>query len=77
MSLSDCEKCWTTPCVCGWDLRDRTIEYLEEQKRIFEKAIVFIKANPKAKFSIFPENETKDDKRFMDFLHSNSEEAYL
>jgi hypothetical protein len=20
--MSDCEKCWETPCVCGWDYRD-------------------------------------------------------
>ncbi len=19
--LSDCEKCWDTPCTCGWDYR--------------------------------------------------------
>ena len=22
MSLSDCEHCWDTPCVCGWGYRD-------------------------------------------------------
>ena len=22
MSLSDCEKCWDTPCTCGWDYRN-------------------------------------------------------
>lgn len=22
MSLSDCEKCWDTPCGCGWYFRD-------------------------------------------------------
>lgn len=21
MALSDCEKCWETPCVCGYDYR--------------------------------------------------------
>lgn len=21
MSLSDCRKCWTTPCDCGWEYR--------------------------------------------------------
>ena len=20
--LSDCIKCWNTPCICGWDYRD-------------------------------------------------------
>ena len=22
MSLSDCPKCWETPCVCGWEYRN-------------------------------------------------------
>ncbi len=24
MSLSDCEKCWSTPCTCGWEYRNYT-----------------------------------------------------
>jgi len=23
MALSDCEKCWDTPCHCGWQYRDK------------------------------------------------------
>ena len=22
MSLSDCIRCWSTPCNCGWDYKD-------------------------------------------------------
>lgn len=22
MSMSDCLKCWNTPCTCGWDYRN-------------------------------------------------------
>lgn len=68
MALADCEKCWDTPCTCGWYLRGASIVYLEEQKRHYEKAIAFMKANPTAKFSSFSEDETEDDKRFMEFL---------
>ncbi len=25
MSLSNCEKCWETPCVCGWQYRNYTL----------------------------------------------------
>ena len=24
MAMSDCIKCWDTPCTCGWDYRDYT-----------------------------------------------------
>lgn len=24
MSMSDCEKCWDTPCTCGWEYRHWT-----------------------------------------------------
>ena len=26
MAMSDCVKCWDTPCKCGWDYRDYTKE---------------------------------------------------
>lgn len=26
MSMSDCEKCWSTPCCCGWEYRDHSKE---------------------------------------------------
>ena len=28
MALSDCEKCWMTPCECGHDYRHWTVERL-------------------------------------------------
>jgi hypothetical protein len=27
MSLSDCPKCWDTPCTCGWEYKDRALAY--------------------------------------------------
>jgi len=24
MGMSDCEKCWNTPCTCGWDYHNNT-----------------------------------------------------
>jgi hypothetical protein len=26
MAMSDCVKCWDTPCSCGWDYRNYTKE---------------------------------------------------
>lgn len=28
MAMSDCEKCWETPCVCGYKFKDYTHEYM-------------------------------------------------
>ena len=22
--LSDCEKCWESPCICGWDFKEHS-----------------------------------------------------
>ncbi len=66
MALSDCAKCWDTPCECGWDMRRAPIEYLENRLRMFQEIIKFKKENPKAEFSgLFGDPETEDDKKFM------------
>jgi len=26
MALSDCDKCWETPCKCGWEYRNSPLE---------------------------------------------------
>lgn len=36
MSMSDCEKCWDTPCNCGWDYRD----YSKDQAAELVAAVV-------------------------------------
>jgi hypothetical protein len=28
MSLSDCSKCWDTPCTCGYEWEKYSLEYL-------------------------------------------------
>ena len=30
MSMSDCEKCWETPCICGHEYRNWTPERRRE-----------------------------------------------
>ena len=71
MSLSDCSKCWDTPCTCGWDLRRKNIKYLESQQKLLTEIIKFKKENPNAKYSEFGKPETNDDKRFMEHLAKN------
>ncbi len=68
MSLSDCVKCWDTPCTCGWDYRNYSVEYLKKRKRLFEKIIEFKEQNPNANFSECMRDETKDDKAFIKFI---------
>ena len=72
MSLSDCLKCWDTPCTCGWEYRKNSIKSLQERIDMLEKVKQFLIANPKAKFSDYtsPFTETKDDKKFMEYMYS-------
>lgn len=30
MGLSDCQKCWETPCSCGWEYRLYTVDRLSQ-----------------------------------------------
>lgn len=39
MSLSDCAKCWDTPCHCGYQYRDWSIESLESQILMLQKVL--------------------------------------
>ena len=39
MSMSDCYKCWNTPCTCGWDYRNRKKEYLIDMRDLFQSLI--------------------------------------
>ncbi len=76
MSLSDCIKCWDTPCTCGWNYRNCSIEYLEERKRLFDKIIEFRKKNPDAKLSVdfdYSSKETEDDKAYRKFINESKE----
>ena len=37
MAMSDCEKCWNTPCTCGWD-------YIDWSRTALRKQILLLKA---------------------------------
>jgi hypothetical protein len=39
MSLSDCAKCWDTPCHCGYEYRDYKIEFLIKMRDLFQRLI--------------------------------------
>lgn len=40
MAMSDCAKCWDTPCSCGWDYRNWPM------KRRIEQAAVVLGMSP-------------------------------
>ena len=55
MSISDCVKCWSTPCDCGWEYRKMSVDGMikfigdilqyrskEESKEILNKAVEYI-----------------------------------
>lgn len=72
MSMSDCPKCWDTPCTCGWEYRDYSVHRLYSMRNMFERIAMFKELNPNAVFSKFCSPQTEDDKKFMDFMSKRS-----
>jgi len=71
MSLSDCPKCWDTPCECGWEYRNYSIEGLRKRSDLLNNIISFKALFPDAKFSAWSSHpETEDDKKLMEFLRA-------
>ncbi len=39
MAMSDCAKCWETPCVCGHDYRGWTVDQLKRQIQMLKSVL--------------------------------------
>jgi hypothetical protein len=39
MAMSDCVKCWETPCTCGWDYRNWKRKDLIKMRDMFQQLI--------------------------------------
>jgi hypothetical protein len=39
MAMSDCEKCWDTPCECGWEYRNWSKDRLIAMRDMFQQLI--------------------------------------
>jgi len=73
MGLSDCSKCWETPCQCGWDYRNWTMKSLVRFRNMIEAIIQYKSNNPDACFSIFGlrnQEQTQDDKALMEYVNN-------
>jgi len=57
MSMSDCDHCWNTPCTCGWDYRNWSLEDLKKQIKMLAEVIAFKNMH-----------KEMDDKKFLDYL---------
>jgi hypothetical protein len=63
MAMSDCEKCWETPCICGHDYKSWTIKRLEEFSAMIEEVILqkLDAAAEQAVKAKYPEAHTEKD----------------
>ena len=64
MSLSDCEKCWDTPCTCGWEYREYSIKGLEDQIEMFKKIIEYRKLHP----TVYIKPGSSEAQDFMNYM---------
>ncbi len=55
MSMSDCEKCWDTPCTCGYDYIYEAPRALRAMAQLLLDVAVFNEvepANPEERFTM-------------------------
>jgi hypothetical protein len=60
MALNDCTECWVTPCVCGNDYQDWTIEKLKKQIKMLEVVL-----NNKCREVMTPEEFVKKQEEIL------------
>ena len=71
MAMSDCIKCWNTPCQCGWEFRKYNIKGIEEYINVLKEVVKYKKKHPNAEYSgLTMEVETEDDNKFMDHMNN-------
>lgn len=56
MSMSDCQYCWDTPCTCGADFADYTVEALNRRIAMLNRVKYIKLTNPEL---------CKDIKKFL------------
>ena len=39
MAMSDCPKCWETPCVCGHEYKSYSVKWLKRQIAMLQKVL--------------------------------------
>jgi len=49
--ISDCSRCWNTPCMCGWDYRDWNMAQLLDLQNTINWVVAYRQQHPDAKFS--------------------------
>ncbi len=78
MGLSDCIKCWDTPCSCGWEYRRYLKQPLEDKIELFKLILKYKNDHPDAIFSDgwYSKTETEDDIALMHILNKFHKACY-
>ena len=72
MTMSDCGRCWDTPCSCGWGYRNWNLKHLDKQIKTLQVVRIFKQCNPDTNFSVFDhEEKTPDDERLIEVLNKH------
>lgn len=60
--LSDCQRCWNTPCTCGWSYRHENLTWLKKLHKTIGQVIAYRTQHPQdCNFSNWGDLLTEDD----------------
>ena len=73
MSMSDCSRCWNTPCICGWEYIHWEEDYIIDQIHMLTKVLFFQRKYGVINVHDFIANSDDLVKKFNKFFYEEKE----